>query len=199
MSADAQAGDGGRKTDDGPVAGGAGFRLPSFVSGLPVHARPLTVEQDAETLQQLYDRCVEFALLSDGMPAAPTAGRNEFTAVPEGWTLADKFVFGIFAAERLIAVLEGIRHYPEPGSHWLGLLLLDPDHRRQGLGSACYRAFERWARAEGAGEIQLTVIEDNTPALAFWARMGFERVYTSEPKRHGRRVYAKHFMRKALR
>jgi GNAT superfamily N-acetyltransferase len=205
MRAEAQGADGGRETEDGADGSRPIFRLPSSVAlhaspttDSPVSARPLTVERDAQALQALYDRCVDFALLSDGEPAAPTAGRNEFTAVPEGWTLADKFVFGVFAAERLIAVIEGIRHYPEPGSYWLGLLLLDPDHRRQGLGSASYRAFESWARAEGAGEIQLTVIEDNAPALAFWSRMGFARVHTSEPKRHGKRVYAKHFMSKAL-
>lgn len=194
-------GDRGQETDDARPSSGrfssAVFRLPPGFADYD--ARPLTAERDAEALQALYDRCVDFAVLSDGEPAAATAGRQEFTAIPEGWTPADKFVFGIFAAQRLVAVIEGIRHFPEPGSYWLGLLLLDPDHRRHGLGSASYRAFESWAREEGAGEIQLTVIEDNAPALAFWARMRFARVHTSEPKRHGRRTYATQFMSKTLR
>lgn len=199
-NADLQAGDGRRGTEHGQSAE---RRRPSSVFRLPpgfeaYDARPLEVERDADALQQLYARCLDFVLLSDGAPAAATAGRGEFTAVPDGWALADKFLFGVFRGDSLVGVVEGIRHYPMPGEYWLGLLLLDPAERGHGLGAACYRAFEDWARTEGAQLIGLTVIEDNAPALAFWSKMGFGLVDKTEPKRHGQRVYATYFMTRKL-
>lgn len=105
--------------------------------------------EDAEVLQQLYEQCMEFAYLTDGQPASPTAARDEFLAVPEGKTTQDKYIFGLFDAHNvLLGMIESIRHYPDDETWWLGLMMLTPEQRGKGLGTEFYRAFERWVSVQ---------------------------------------------------
>ncbi|HBS50342.1 MAG TPA: ribosomal-protein-alanine acetyltransferase [Rhodobacteraceae bacterium] len=48
-----------------------------------------------------------------------------------------------------------------------------PDHRRQGLARACMTSFLARARTLGAHEAFLEVAEDNAPARALYAALGF--------------------------
>ena len=85
-------------------------------------ARPLKLT-DAEVLQQVYEQCADYAELVDGHPPSSSAAREEFSAVPEGKTLEDKFMFGLFSpANDLVGLLEGNRHYPEEQTWWIGLI-----------------------------------------------------------------------------
>ena len=57
---------------------------------------------------------------------------------------------------------------------WLEDLYIDADARRGGLGDALVNlAFDR-ARARGARRIELDCLEGNEPALALYARNGFD-------------------------
>lgn len=48
------------------------------------------------------------------------------------------------------------------------------DHRNRGFGRALYQALEAWFRERGVRGITLNVAFANTPAQAFWRRLGFE-------------------------
>jgi hypothetical protein len=49
-----------------------------FSLELPAYSAKRLVLEDAEVVQQLYEQCTEFALLTDGQPPLPTAAREEF-------------------------------------------------------------------------------------------------------------------------
>lgn len=51
-----------------------------------------------------------------------------------------------------------------------------PARQRGGVGTLLMTALEAEARRRGAGELLLEVRADNEPALAFYARHGFERI-----------------------
>ena len=56
-------------------------------------------------------------------------------------------------------------------------VVTDPEHRRQGYGTALlYRIFA-WAQQFGATNAALQVQADNAPARALYARLGFREVY----------------------
>ena len=160
--------------------------------------KPLTLDNSA-TLQDLYERCADYALLVDGAPPSPTAARDEFSAVPEGKGLDDKFMFGLFRSEGLAGLLESIRHYPDGDTWWLGLLMLEPDSRGQGVGAAFYRAFERHVAQQGAAHIMLSVVDANKQGSRFWQRLGFEEVRETEPKRFGSKTHVLSVMKKSVR
>jgi [ribosomal protein S18]-alanine N-acetyltransferase len=73
----------------------------------------------------------------------------------------------------------------EAGAELEGLLV-DPDHRRRGIGSALVAACIAWASDAGASTIRLEVRASNAAALALYRRLGFfvqgvRRGYYSAP------------------
>ncbi len=53
------------------------------------------------------------------------------------------------------------------------VLLVHPEHRRQGVATALLRAAERYLRGRGAREVTVTVTEDNRPAQTLYEKAGF--------------------------
>jgi ribosomal protein S18 acetylase RimI-like enzyme len=71
---------------------------------------------------------------------------------------------------------------------WVGVMAVEvaPDHRRQGLAQAVMTKLCRWAATtHGATRSYLSVLADNTPAVALYERLGFwvhhEYHYRVEP------------------
>ncbi len=59
----------------------------------------------------------------------------------------------------------------KPNCYWLRMMLIEPGHRRRGLGSALLQRMQ--ARAAAADKpLELSVFKNN-PAQAFYARLGF--------------------------
>jgi GNAT superfamily N-acetyltransferase len=57
---------------------------------------------------------------------------------------------------------------------WLISMWVAPEVRRTGVGGALVDAVIDWARASGVNRLLLEVADDNTPAIALYARRGFE-------------------------
>ncbi len=129
--------------------------------------------KDPGDLQGLLERAADYYLLVCGESPAPGAAQRLMADLPPGKTLDDKLVMGVFGDQGLIGVMDVVRDYPERGVWWIGLLLLDPVTRGQGLGEALYRSFEPWAGQLGAQAIGLGVVEKNVRAVHFWKRLGF--------------------------
>jgi ribosomal protein S18 acetylase RimI-like enzyme len=169
--------------------------LASFALNHPRYSAKLLKPEDAVVLQSLYEQCTEFALLTDGQPPSPTAARDEFDAVPDGKTTQDKYIFGLFDPQNdLLGMIESIRHYPDNQTWWLGLIMLSPEQRGQGLGSEFYQAFENWVSVQGVKQISLSVVEANELGLQFWKSLGFEVIRKTEPRQFGNKIHAVYVM-----
>jgi len=132
---------------------------------------------DAAAIQELIERCADYVQLVSGQLPQPNDGEELLTDRPPNKSLDDKIVLGLFDEhDRLIGVLDAVRDYPVAAEWYIGLLMIEPDHRRRGLGADVYRAFERWAANLGARAIRLSVFQQNEQAQRFWQRMGFEEV-----------------------
>ncbi len=91
--------------------------------------------EDIEGLQALFNQCPDYAMIVEGMPVSPTAAQELFQALPPGGSFSNKLMIGIFhRGGEIGGVLEGMRHYPQKNIWWIGLLLLAPAIRNQGLG-----------------------------------------------------------------
>ena len=142
---------------------------------------------DAGRLQELYEACAEFTVLVEGKPPGPQAAADDLAALPPGAALEDKHVFGLMDDdERIVAMIEAIRGYPRPGAWWVGLMLVDPAHRRGGLGTSFYATFEHWVRTQDCREVALGVVAANTGGLGFWQSQGFTLDRTVEAQDFGR-------------
>ena len=68
---------------------------------------------------------------------------------------------------------------PHPGGYpWIGLLILDSEYQRRGLGRETAAAIEDDLRREGWNELRLGVLMSNDRALSFWDAVGFSVVET---------------------
>jgi GNAT superfamily N-acetyltransferase len=88
---------------------------------------------------------------------------------------APKAVFGSITLDgRIVAVGRG-----SMTGHWLGVdaIRVDPTYRRRGLGSAILQALARWSGPLGGRRTYLEVLEENTPAIATYGRLGFREAY----------------------
>lgn len=172
-------------------SGSLALNRPSYLAKL--------LKPEAVVLQSLYEQCTEFALLTDGQPPSSTAARDEFDAVPDGKTTQDKYIFGLFDPQNhLSGMIESIRHYPDNQTWWLGLMMLSPQQRGQGLGSEFYHAFEDWVSAQAVKQVSLSVVEANELGLQFWKRLGFEVIRQTEPRQFGNKTHAVYVMRRAV-
>jgi RimJ/RimL family protein N-acetyltransferase len=150
--------------------------------------RQLTPEE-LPLLQALCERCAEAIEQNTGLepglslehilglPPGPSMAQDLAHALPPSKGYEDKFLLGIFARpEELSGVLDVIRDYPTQGEWWLGVLMLEPARRGQGLGEGVCRAVEQWAKEAGARSLRLVVSAQNRRAHQFWQRLGFEEL-----------------------
>ncbi len=155
--------------------------------------------EDISSIQNLFEKCLDYMLLVDGHPADPQAVAEEFQSVPSGKAYDDKFVFGIFnQQDNQVGLLDTIRKYPDESTWWIDTLLLIPTVRSQGLGGIIFKGFYDYVRKSGGKSIMLGVVDENKQAYKFWSRMGFELVRKTEPEQFGNKTQTVSIMRRVL-
>lgn len=169
---------------------------------LPIDERytlvALTAE-DGPDVQSLLERSADYSELVMGLPPGPADAQSLYIDLPEGKGYEDKLLLGVFTAERhIVGMFDAIRDYPEPGEWWIGLQLLEPAQRSQGLGERIYTVFEAWAGTRGARGIRLAVLEPNIKAEHFWRRLGFGELERKPPCRLGTLLSVWIVMRRAV-
>lgn len=155
-----------------------------------LQARQL-VPQDIPNINALFTRSADYALLVDGEPPAPNAADGIFENRPPEVAAHNHYTIGLFDGPKLVGVIEALNDYPEAGTMYVGLMLLEPDYRGGGVGSAVHEAFKAWAERRGAARLMLSVVEENRAALRFWRRMGYEQTGTLPPIRFGQKTHVR--------
>jgi GNAT superfamily N-acetyltransferase len=128
---------------------------------------------DAELVLGLMERASDYVVLEDG--ALPDASRADvfFTACVPGGDLATAIKHGAFQDGCLVAICDMGFGYPEARDAYVGLLMLDPAVRGQGLGQRCFSHLRQIADARFAARLLVAVLEANPKGRAFWEAMGF--------------------------
>ncbi|MBN1551667.1 GNAT family N-acetyltransferase [bacterium] len=156
-------------------------------------------KKDLVIIQQLLTKCQSYFKLVAGEAVNSEYSFDLLSKTPPDKTIDDKFLLGIFEdGFELIAILDIIRDFPAPGIWFLGLMLLEPDRRNQGLGHLIYDTLEDWMKREGAKSFRLGVVEQNPNAVKFWRRMGFEIVEKRENVMAGKQSNTVIVMQKIL-
>ena len=130
---------------------------------------------DVPELQALLERAADYFAVHEGRPPAPTEAEDDWDGVPDGTPRGHKQLFGLFAPG-LVAVAEVVRDWPRPQTWIIGLLLLEPAIRRRGAGAAIVAGIDTWAARSGAERLRVAVKLVNPGGLAYWERLGYERV-----------------------
>ncbi len=165
----------------------------------PAYSVHKLTPEHIEPLQRLFEKCADYVLLVDGQAVSPTAAEETLQAAPPGRSLDDKLLYGLLDRNgEIVGLLEGMRHYPDEPTWWIGLLLLAPEVRGHGLGRRLVESFSEYARSEEGQSIMLGVVQENQAAYEFWQRLGFEVVRQTEPRPFGNKVQVVYVMRRQL-
>jgi ribosomal protein S18 acetylase RimI-like enzyme len=170
-----------------------------FEVDLPEYSIRQLSQDDSGALQELFLLCEDYFIIVEGQGPAANEAEEELQPNPPGLPPGQRDLLGIVGpGGQLVGFLEGLRGYPDVSTWWIGILLLIPEVRSQGLGRELVAGFARYARANGAGAIMLGVVEDNERAHEFWTKIGFELVHTRDPRPFGRKTQSVRVMRKML-
>ncbi|MFO1327453.1 MAG: GNAT family N-acetyltransferase [Rubrivivax sp.] len=150
---------------------------PSMFSTAQLGVRALQAHE-VPALQALFDAHPEYFLAVNGRRARPDEARQEFDERPPPhlpWRRHHHA--GVHDAQgALVGTLVFTEGLCDEQVCHLGLFwLMTPLHGR-GLAGPLHEAWARWAQAQGARWLRLSVIAGNARAEAFWARLGYTEV-----------------------
>lgn len=131
----------------------------------PLTLRPLSLS-DAPALQAIYAASADFFLEASGAPCSADQAEADLAAVESD---DGRYLLGITLAEETVGVIDLRLASPEPFDVHIGLILLTPGHRRQGLGTWALRILEEWLRQATPTERVVVTI----PAPAYAAQAFF--------------------------
>jgi RimJ/RimL family protein N-acetyltransferase len=143
----------------------------------PLQSRQLQSSSDIAALQAVLENAVTFSLLTEGHLPSPTAAEDAMLARPPNLGADDKWMRGFFLDGTLIGCADICRGYPEAGTAFIGLLLFAEPFQGQGYGKTAMQHLRRLALTWHCQRIKISVIANNTAALAFWQREGFVELH----------------------
>ena len=166
---------------------------------------PLDPQLHTEALQQVYSLSPAYWEMYH-LPGAPAgqAGRD-LAAVQEE---AGRTALGILlpnqpgdpsAGAQLIGLLDFRIHWPEPGTVYVGLVMVAEPFQRRGAASAAWTLLEEWLAGEGGiSLVRLTVEQFNPVALRSFQHNGFALTGDSRRTKSGQRLVRLLVMEKEL-
>lgn len=132
----------------------------------PLTLRPLSL-RDAPALQAVYLDSADFFLGRDGVSPGPDQAAVDLAAAAQDDAC---HILGIFLEDQIVGAMDLRFDDPEPLDTRLGLILLTPARRRQGLGTWALRIFEAWLGRDTPTEaVVATVPAQNHAAQRFFA------------------------------
>jgi GNAT superfamily N-acetyltransferase len=130
-------------------------------------------ERDLPRLARFCEQCTAFFELVEGRPGGEATAAEMLAPLEPPYAAGTQHLFGIERKGELIGVADLLQGFPAAGEWYIGLLLLHPDRRSEGLGARACAAALAWIRAEGGVAVRLIVQQQNPRARAFWERQGF--------------------------
>lgn len=163
--------------------------------GTPARFRPLTQDADLALIRAFLDRSADYVELESGGQPTDANAAEYFTDGPPDCDLAQSLKIGLFAADgALLAITDMAFGYPQPADAFIGLLLIDPAFRGQGLGRVFFDHLKAQAKERDAGRLLVAVLDENTRARAFWSRLGFELEQSFPDRKLGSKIHTLHRM-----
>lgn len=135
--------------------------------------RPLDPVTDLDAVIAAYSEAADYWTMAEGTAPDATSAATFFTDCPPGGDPARSHRLGLFVGNRLSGLAELSFGFPTAKDAYLGQMILAPRIRGSGHGRTLLAEVERRARAEGARDLYLAVLDVNARGRAFWEREGF--------------------------
>lgn len=98
---------------------------------------------------------------------------EDMEALPPNKGYEDKHYIGFFSEGTLVAVMDLIEHYPNPGTALLGFFAMNTNLQGQGIGTKIISDSIAYLAQEGFIKVRLGIDKGNPQSKAFWLKNGF--------------------------
>lgn len=99
---------------------------------------------------------------------------EDMFALPPQKSLEDKYYVGYFENDKLIAILDLIKDYPNVNTAFIGLFMVDAAIQKKGIGSFIIKELFRYLKEENYRYVELAWVKGNKQSESFWMKNGFE-------------------------
>lgn len=142
------------------------------------HVKFLT-EKDVALAEAVCGASEDYYLIEQGKPASKSDALKIITEIPKGKTRFDKFILAVLDENKQpIGLVDIVSDYPGKGRWFVGLLLLTPAARGNGLGKVLHQTIKEWASDGGADSLALGVLAENKQASGFFEHLGYTKEET---------------------
>lgn len=126
-------------------------------------------------VSQVYELCKNNILYYEYCPPFVTLEsiQRDMTAIPPHKTMEDKFYVGYFDGNKLIAVLDLIRKFPDKDTVFIGFFMMDIEMQHKGVGTEIIGELCFYLQQQGYSHIRLSWVKGNPQAEYFWHKNGF--------------------------
>ena len=98
---------------------------------------------------------------------------EDMEALPPNKGYEDKHYIGFFDEGTLVAVMDLIEHYPNPGTALLGFFAMNTNLQGQGIGTEIISGSIDHLAQVGFEKVRLGIDKGNPQSKAFWLKNGF--------------------------
>ncbi|MER5728377.1 GNAT family N-acetyltransferase [Streptomyces sp. NPDC002138] len=130
--------------------------------------------EDESDVARVLAACDDYLLAATGSAALPADVQSLYYSLPDGADFEQKQLWVVCDGATVVGVVDAVTGHPDRLGCSVGLFLLDPKARREGLGTRAARQLLREAAARGMRYVTATCPQSWAPGLAFLVRMGFD-------------------------
>ena len=106
---------------------------------------------------------------------SPESINRDRVALPVGKTKEDKYYFGFFKDEALIAVMDLIAGYPDPENAYIGFFMMDQRWQGKNIGTEIVTEVCQYLKETGFTKVGLGYAKGNRQSEAFWLKNQFKK------------------------
>ena len=128
--------------------------------------------QDAEMIYEVLKKNTIFYQFHPPMVTVESI-LEDMEALPPNKGYEDKHYIGFFRDNELVAVMDLIEHYPNPGTALLGFFAMNTNLQGQGIGTEIISDSIDCLAQVGFEKVRLGIDKGNPQSKAFWLKNGF--------------------------
>ena len=140
---------------------------------MTIEIKNLDKASDLHRVEAFYAAAPDYWEAAEGHPPGLGKAEEFFEDTPPNCDPSETCRFGVFLDEHLSGIADLFFGFPELGDAYVGLMMLGPWARNQGIGQILLSHVEELAKTGGAKNLYLAVMTINSRGRAFWEREGF--------------------------
>lgn len=134
--------------------------------------RPL-IREDVPAILKLYQSNADYYAVSQNNPVSEEDCVHDMTECPPGIPAEQKYYLGFYQNEKLAAVLDFVDGYPEAGTVYIGLFIIEAAFHGKGIGTGILQPFLSVMKSCGRLKAALGCFEANLAGKKFWLKQEF--------------------------